>query len=48
MTPEVNAIATGVTAITLVTFALAAAIVSLRGAAGVRMRPVEQAAEEPE
>lgn len=48
VTPEVNAIATGVTTITLVTFALAAVIVSLRGAAGVRTEPLEQAmAEEP-
>jgi ABC-type spermidine/putrescine transport system permease subunit II len=48
VTPEVNAIATGVTTITLVTFAFAAAIVSLRGAAGVRTEPIEQAmAEEP-
>jgi ABC-type spermidine/putrescine transport system permease subunit II len=48
VTPEVNAIATGVTSITLVTFALTAAVLSLRGAAGVRTTPVEQAlAEEP-
>jgi ABC-type spermidine/putrescine transport system permease subunit II len=43
VTPEVNAIATGVTTITLITFALAALIVSLRGAAGVRTEPREQA-----
>ena len=49
VTPEVNAIASGVTIITLVTFSLAAAIVSLRGAAGVRTQPIEQAlTEEPE
>jgi ABC-type spermidine/putrescine transport system permease subunit II len=49
VTPEVNAIASGVTIITLVTFSLAAAIVSLRGAAGVRTQPIEQAlVEEPE
>jgi ABC-type spermidine/putrescine transport system permease subunit II len=36
VTPEVNAIATGVMTITLVTFALAALVVSVRGAAGVR------------
>jgi ABC-type spermidine/putrescine transport system permease subunit II len=49
VTPEVNAIASGVTIITLVTFALAAAIMSLRGAAGVRTEPIEQAiVEEPE
>lgn len=49
VTPEVNAIASGVTIITLVTFSLAAAIVSLRGAAGVRTQPIEQALpEEPE
>jgi ABC-type spermidine/putrescine transport system permease subunit II len=49
VTPEVNAIATGVTTITLVTFSLAAVIVSLRGAAGVRTEPIEQAmAEERE
>jgi spermidine/putrescine transport system permease protein len=48
VTPEVNAIATGVTTITLISFALAALIVSLRGAAGVRTEPIEQAmAEEP-
>jgi ABC-type spermidine/putrescine transport system permease subunit II len=48
VTPQVNAIATGVTTITLVTFALAAAIVSLRGVAGVRTEPIEQAiAEDP-
>jgi ABC-type spermidine/putrescine transport system permease subunit II len=48
VTPEVNAIATGVTTITLISFALAALIVSLRGAAGVRSEPIEQAmAEEP-
>ena len=49
VTPEVNAIASGVTIITLITFSLAAAIVSLRGAAGVRTQPIEQAlVEEPE
>jgi ABC-type spermidine/putrescine transport system permease subunit II len=46
VTPEVNAIATGVTTITLITFALAAIIVSLRGAAGVRTEPIEQAIAE--
>ena len=49
VTPEVNAIASGVTIITLSTFSLAAAIVSLRGAAGVGTQPIEQAlVEEPE
>jgi len=48
VTPEVNAIATGVTTITLITFGLAAVIVSLRGAVGVRTEPIEQAiAEDP-
>jgi ABC-type spermidine/putrescine transport system permease subunit II len=46
VTPEVNAIATGVTTITLCTFALAAAVVTLRGAAGVRAPSIEQVAEE--
>ena len=48
VTPEVNAIAIGVTTITLVTFALAAAIMSLRGAAGVRTARSSSAEEEPE
>ena len=38
VTPEVNAIAVGVMLITMVTFALAAAVVTLRGAIGVRPR----------
>jgi len=48
VTPEVNAIATGVTTITLVTFALSAVVISLRGAAGVRTGRIEPPmAEEP-
>jgi ABC-type spermidine/putrescine transport system permease subunit II len=46
VTPEVNAIATGVTTITLCTFALTAAVVTLRGAAGVRAPSIEQVAED--
>jgi ABC-type spermidine/putrescine transport system permease subunit II len=46
VTPEVNAIATGVTTITLVTFALSAVVISLRGAAGVRAARIEPPAEE--
>ena len=48
VTPEVNAIASGVTTITLVTFALSAVVISLRGAAGVRTARIEPLmAEEP-
>jgi ABC-type spermidine/putrescine transport system permease subunit II len=46
VTPEVNAIASGVTTITLVTFALTAVVISLRGAAGVRARIEPPAGEE--
>jgi ABC-type spermidine/putrescine transport system permease subunit II len=47
VTPEVNAIASGVTTITLVTFALTAVVISLRGAAGVRARIEPPTGEEP-
>jgi len=46
VTPEVNAIATGVTTITIVSFALAAAVMSVRGIAGARQQ-LTPAEEEP-
>ncbi|HVG66563.1 MAG TPA: ABC transporter permease [Gaiellales bacterium] len=48
VTPEVNAIAVGVTAITMVTFGLAAAVMSIRDAAGVRTGQVDPATLEAE